>query len=63
METMITDEKYKIIASEIYKIHNIQVLLEQSLSLIELNCEYEIEPQLMLVKQQKKHIKTILRLI
>ncbi len=63
METMITDEKYKIIASEIYKIHNIQVLLEQSLSLIELDCEYEIEPQLMLVKQQKKHIKTILRLI
>ncbi|MBS5801738.1 MAG: hypothetical protein KIC80_01805 [Brachyspira sp.] len=63
METMITDEMYKIIASEIYKIHNIQVLLEQSLSLIELNCEYEIEPQLMLVKQQKKHIKTILRLI
>ena len=60
---MITDEMYKIIASEIYKIHNIQVLLEQSLSLIELNCEYEIEPQLMLVKQQKKHIKTILRLI
>ena len=63
METMITDEMYKIIASEIYKIHNIQVLLEQSLSLIELNCEYVIEPQLMLVKQQKKHIKTILRLI
>lgn len=63
MEIMITDEKYKIIASEIYKIHNIQVLLEQSLSLIELDCEYEIEPQLMLVKQQKKHIKTILRLI
>lgn len=37
METMITDEMYKIIASEIYKIHNIQVLLEQSLSLIELD--------------------------
>lgn len=63
MQSFLTDEKYKIIASEIYKIHNIQVLLEQSLSLIELNCEYEIEPQLMLVKQQKKHIKTILRLI
>lgn len=63
MSSFLTDEKYKIIASEIYKIHNIQVLLEQSLSLIELDCEYEIEPQLMLVKQQKKHIKTILRLI
>lgn len=63
MQSFLTDEKYKIIASEIYKIHNIQVLLEQSLSLIELDCEYEIEPQLMLVKQQKKHIKTILRLI
>lgn len=63
MSSFFTDEKHKIIASEIYKIHNIQVLLEQSLSLIELNCEYEIEPQLMLVKQQKKHIKTILRLI
>ncbi len=63
MQSFLTDEKCKIIASEIYKIHNIQVLLEQSLSLIELDCEYEIEPQLMLVKQQKKHIKTILRLI
>ncbi len=63
MSSFLTDEKYKIIASEICKIHNIQVLLEQSLSLIELDCEYEIEPQLMLVKQQKKHIKTILRLI
>ncbi len=63
MEQMITDEKYKIIASEIYQIYNIQVLLEQCFSLIELDGGFEVEPHLMLIKQQKQHIKSIISLI
>ena len=63
MEPVITDEQYKIIASEIYQIYNIQVLLEQSLSLIELDGGFEVEPHLMLIRQQKQHIKSIISLI
>lgn len=63
MEQMITDEQYKIIASEIYQIYNIQVLLEQCFSLIELDGRFEVEPHLMLIKQQKQHIKSIISLI
>ena len=63
MEQMITDEQYKIIASEIYQIYNIQVLLEQCFSLIELDGRFEVEPHLMLIRQQKQHIKSIISLI
>lgn len=63
MQTIITYEQYKILASEIYKIYNIQVVLEQSLSMVELDYVVEIEPHLMLIKQQKIHIKSIINLL
>lgn len=63
MQNLTLDEKFKIISSEIYNIYNIQVLLEQAFSLIELDSEFEIQPNLMLIQQQKTYIKNIISLI
>lgn len=63
MQNLTLDEKFKIISSEIYNIYNIQVFLEQAFSLIELDSEFEIQPHLMLIQQQKTYIKNIISLI